>query len=244
MKSEIRVADDADALADEMAGDLAEAVDAAAASGRRFALALSGGSTPARLYARLGEQPWVGRVRWDAVEFFWGDERCVPPDHTESNYRMTRETLLDHLPIKTEQIHRIRGEDPAEPEARRYEGDIRASVTVGPTELPRFDWILLGMGDDGHTASLFPGQALTAQGELCGVARHPTSGQQRVSFTAELIDAAARVAFLVTGAGKAKLVADIIRRTPGTETLPAAQVAPEYGNVVWYLDRAAAAGLD
>ena len=240
----IRVHADAGALADAVAGEIVAAAREAAAAGRKLCVALSGGSTPKRLYERLAEAPHAGRMPWEALDIFWGDERCVPPEHADSNYRMTASALLDRVPIPKTAIHRLRGESDPAAEAARYESEIRRVVPRGPSGMPRFDLVLLGMGDDGHTASLFPGQTLAPSGPLCGVARHPQTATRRVSFTLGLINAAASVSFLVTGGAKAELVRAIVARDPIAERWPAAQVRPGDGDVVWHLDREAGARLD
>jgi 6-phosphogluconolactonase len=235
----IVISEDAATVAARVAHDLADAAHTTAAAGRRFHLALSGGSTPRMLYEILAR----GRVPWKHLELFWGDERCVPPDREESNFHMAREAMLKNAPLVESQIHRIRGEDPPDLESARYEDEITRVVPANRTGLPSFDWILLGMGDDGHTASLFPGAELSPRGDLCGVARHPETGQRRVSFTFDLINAAAHVSFLVTGPGKADMLAAIIGQTAGREKFPAARVAPRRGTLTWYLDREAGAQI-
>ena len=232
-----------DALAVRVAKDLIEAVRKAADENRRFCLALSGGTTPKLLYQHLGSPAFCNKMPWANLELFWGDERCVPPTESDSNFRMVSEAMLSHVPLSLAQIHRVRGEDLPEHESARYEQEIRSFVPSVNDGLPRFDWMLLGMGDDGHTASLFPEQKLKAQNELCGVATHPTSGATRVSLTMKLINASAHVVFVVTGASKAKLVHTIVDQQRGREPYPAADVEPTNGTVTWYLDTAASGAL-
>lgn len=235
----IVIAKDADTVAKRVAHDLVEAARLAAAAQRRFALALSGGTTPKLLYQHLAGPEFISEMPWHCLELFWGDERCVPPDASDSNFRMANEVMLSQVPVSAQQIHRIQGENAPEAESARYASEIRKVVPGQRGSLPRFDWVLLGMGDDGHTASLFPEQELQAENDLCGVATHPTSGQQRVSFTYDLINTASHVAFVVTGASKAEMLATIIGRVPGRERFPAARINPRAGNTTWYLDRAA-----
>ncbi|MDX2019818.1 MAG: 6-phosphogluconolactonase [Deltaproteobacteria bacterium] len=235
----IVIAKDADTVAKRVAHDLVAAARLAASAQRRFALALSGGTTPKLLYQHLSGPEFVNEMPWHCLELFWGDERCVPPNAADSNFHMASEVMLNHVPIRAEQIHRIVGENAPEAESARYADEIRNVVERQRGGLPRFDWVLLGMGDDGHTASLFPEQELQAANELCGVASHPSTGQKRVSFTYELINAASHVAFVVTGANKANMLATIIGRVPGREKFPAARINPRAGNTTWYLDRAA-----
>lgn len=239
----IVISRDASVVARRVAQDLVAAARMAASGGRRFCVALSGGTTPRLLYQHLANPQLAKEVPWNHLEFFWGDERCVPPEADDSNYRMTREAMLDHVPVSPEQIHRIQGEAPPESEAKRYAGEILQVVPPPRDGLPRFDWVLLGMGDDGHTASLFPDQELAHANDLCGVAKHPGTGQLRVSFTYGLLNAASHIAFLVTGENKANMLATIIGRVPGRERYPAAQVSPRVGTLTWYLDQAAGAEI-
>lgn len=205
-------------------------------------LALSGGSSPGVLYDLLAEDYWY-RLPWKDMHFFWGDERCVPPSSPESNYAMAQKRLFDHLAVPDGNIYRIKGEaNPAE-EARRYEEQLRALL---PAEngLPRFDLVLLGMGADGHTASVFPHQAsLWKSRALCEVATHPDSGQQRITLTGSVINNAARVVFLVNGKAKAAVVKEILEGGTGAGQFPASLVAPTDGRLLWILDREAASLL-
>lgn len=239
----IVISKDANTVAKRVAHDLTEAARLAAGAQRRFCVALSGGTTPRLLYQHLASAQLVKQVPWENLEFFWGDERCVPPDASDSNFRMTREAMLDHVPVKAQQVHRIHGETPPEQESQRYAAEIRQFVPTPRDGLPRFDWVLLGMGDDGHTASLFPDQDLSDANDLCGVAQHPKTGQRRVSFTYDLLNAASHVAFLVTGANKADMLATIIGRVPGRERYPAARVNPRVGTITWYLDHEAGTAI-
>lgn len=203
-----------------------------------FTIALSGGSTPKRLF-RLWADEYREAIDWSTVHFFWGDERCVPPDHEESNYGMTKALLLDKVLIPAENIHRIRGEDDPQEEARRYAAEI-ADNTDQLNGFPSFDLIILGMGDDGHTASVFPHQLAFMKDErFCVVATHPESGQQRISITGPVINSAQSVAFLVTGVNKAEKVSAILQKREGYKAYPAAHVQPHSGDLNWFLDEAA-----
>lgn len=203
-----------------------------------FTIALSGGSTPKRLF-RLWAADYRDTINWSAIHFFWGDERCVPPTEEESNYGMTKALLFDHIDIPAENIHRIKGEeDPAE-EAQRYAAEI-ADNTEQLNGFPSFDLIILGMGDDGHTASIFPHQMeFLLEERFCVVATHPESGQQRVSITGPVINSGQRVAFLVTGANKEEKVQAILQQEEGCKAYPAAHVQPATGGLHWFLDEAA-----
>lgn len=239
----------ADAL---MAGAAELVVSAAAAAigaAGRFAVALAGGSTPRRLYELLASPAYARRVDWSRVQLFWGDERCVPPDDPASNYRMAREALLDHVPIPEVNVHRIRAEDRPARAAASYERELRhafatpvgrPSLTVGR----RFDLVLLGMGENGHTASLFPGLGAVREQERWVVGEHvPEMSQWRVTLTPPLLNAAMHVAFLVAGAGKATMLQRVLEGPSEPEALPAQAIAPVDGTLAWLVDTDAAARL-
>ena len=208
-----------------------------------ISIALSGGNTPKALF-----DFWVAQhkndIDWNRIKFFWGDERCVPPDDEQSNYKMTKEHLFDHLPIPENHIFRIEGENNPETEAERYSEILRKELNV-QNGVPSFDIVMLGMGDDGHTASIFPNRIdLWESPEICLVAAHPQSGQKRVSLSGKTINAAQNVAFLVTGKNKAEKVKAIIEnRTEAEKIYPAAKVAPISGNLLWFLDEDSSCGL-
>jgi 6-phosphogluconolactonase len=207
-----------------------------------LAIALSGGSTPKRLFQLLAG-PYLERLYWPAVHLYWGDERCVPPEHEESNYRMTRELLLSQAPIPESNVHRIRGEVGPALEARRYAEEMRRHLPL-ENGRPVFDLVLLGMGEDGHTASIFPDRMdLLVSPEDCAAAVHPQSGQARVTLTGPVINQAREVVFLVAGEGKADIAATILNRRPGWERYPAGHIQPLEGRLRWLLDRAAASRL-
>lgn len=232
-------------MAAAVAADLAAAIAGAARNNTPYFVALSGGSTPGALFGHLARPETAREIRWEWVHFFWGDERCVPPDHPESNYGMARRMLFDHIPIPAENIHRIRGESGPAKEAVRYAREIMMRLPADATGRPVFDRIFLGMGEDGHTASLFPGSpALTESDKICTVAIHPVSGQKRITLTLPVINAAREVHFLVSGAAKSDRVAQIFHQTSGYEQLPAAKIHPPDGKLLWHLDREAAAGIE
>lgn len=208
----------------------------------RFTVALSGGSTPRGLHRELAST-FADRLPWDKVFFFWGDERHVPPDFPESNYRMARETLLSQLPIPADHIFRMGGEVPdTEQAARRYEDVLREILRTPSGEFPRLDFILLGIGGDGHTASLFPGtKALEEKTRgVVGnwVEQHSTF---RITFTYPLLNNAANVMFLIEGSGKAEIVRKALK--DAAANLPCQGVKPANGDLMWYLDQAAGAKL-
>jgi 6-phosphogluconolactonase len=208
-------------------------------SGKKpFTVALSGGSTPKILFQHLAEN-YRDAIDWRHVHFFWGDERCVPPDDEDSNFKMTDETLFQHIGIPKENIHRIRGEAEPAAETERYAAEIQQFVKT-ENGWPRFDLVILGIGGDGHTASIFPDRMeLLTSDKICAVATHPESGQQRISLTGRVIGNARKVAFLVTGAGKKSVVEEIRERTGDWETYPASHVRAAE-DLYWFLDEKAA----
>ncbi len=233
------------ATADESARQAAELVAAlserAVRDRGRFAVALSGGSTPRRLHSLLASEEYRPRISWPHWHVFWGDERAVPPEHDDSNYRMARETLLDHVALSESQVHRIRGESDPIRAADEYEQAIRQALDG---ETPVFDLILLGMGDDGHTASLFPGsEALQEDRRLVATSWVAHLGAHRITFTLPLINRAAAVGFLVEGARKANMVRRVLRAGPAEDPLPASLVQPANGELHWFLDSSAATQL-
>ena len=228
---------------DELANSLSEKVIRLAResiqAGFPFNMALSGGSTPRVLFEKIAsttEDPGL----WEQVNFFWVDERCVPPEDPESNYRMTDETLFRPLSLSYAHVYRVMGEKEPYAEAERYETLLRSQLP-GRQGFPCFDMILLGMGTDGHTASIFPDQMdLLHSGRICEVARHPESGQQRITLTGPVINNAERVCFMITGTNKASVLASIIEEQRGSEKYPAAHIRPDGGILEWYLDEEAA----
>ena len=208
----------------------------------RFAVALSGGSTPKNLYSLLAEN--YADFAWARTFFFFGDERHVSPDHPDSNYRMVNEALLAKISIPAENVHRVRAENPdAAAAALEYEGELRHFFELEPSELPRFDLILLGLGPDGHTASLFPdSEALKEQSRLVVANWVEKLNAKRITFTLPVLNRAAEAMFLASGAGKADIVCQVLRGN-NTPPLPAQRVLPDDGKLVWMLDEAAAARL-
>jgi 6-phosphogluconolactonase len=215
-----------------------------------FVVALSGGSTPRAMYAFLAGEPFLSTAPWRSIYFFWGDERCVGPDHPDSNYRMARETLLSKVPTPPENVYRIPGEiEPPDAAASRYESDIAKTLTrldkdymsAGITPMPRFDLILLGMGADGHTASLFPGtDALGAGGRIVVDNYVPKLGAHRITFTADAINNAHNIAFVLAGADKAEALRHVIEGERRPEQYPSQMIKARAGNLVWMVDEAAA----
>jgi 6-phosphogluconolactonase len=237
----LTVCADPAALAETAANLIIDIATEAVRERGRFMLCLAGGETPRATYARLALPALSERVRWDRTWAFFGDERVVPPDHSESNYRMAHETFLSRVPIPPAQILRMRGEDSdADRAAAAYAASLAEAFGTRRGELPRFDVVLLGLGVDGHTASLFPGSPVLREVFRTASAVHVTAAQipQRITLTFPVLNAAARVIFLVAGAEKAKVVKAVLS---DHAMLPAALVRPTDGELIWLADRAAAA---
>lgn len=238
MDANVVILPDPGALAHEAARRFVALAREAAESRGRFSAALSGGSTPGGLYRLLAEEPYRSQVPWEAVHLFWGDERCVPPDDPGSNYRLAEEILISQVPIPPENVHRVRGELEPSSAARDYEHEIQ-DFFCGPHA--RFDLILLGLGEDGHTASLFPGSPALAETErlvVAATAVYQDRPAQRVTLTLPVLKSARQVLFLVAGSAKAGVVQAVLEGTD--ERLPAWQVQPGAGDLTWLLDAQAA----
>ncbi|MDF1574044.1 MAG: 6-phosphogluconolactonase [Bacteroidales bacterium] len=205
--------------------------------GKHLHIALSGGSTPLAIFKQLAEQS--KQEDWSHVSLYWGDERCVPPDHPESNYGRAREALLEALDLDQDRIHRIRGEEPPPAEAERY-GQELLKFLPNENGFPVFDWIWLGLGMDGHTASIFPQQIeLWTAGSPCIVSSHPETDQPRISLTGGVINVARRVSFIASGSEKASVIRDIFRKEGRYAEYPAFYVNPPGGDLEWFLDQEA-----
>lgn len=202
---------------------------------RPFYIAFSGGSTPREIFRFLAEN-YYDKIKWSRVMIFWGDERCVSPSSDESNFRMAYESLIKNISIPGSNIYRIEAEkDPAD-EAVRYSGMV-GNLLPHKNNLPRFDMVMLGMGEDGHTASIFPGHINLFHSEkLFDVSEHPATKQKRITATGRLINNSKEVCFLVTGANKAERVSQVLQKKPGWENLPASLVKPNDGRLEWILD--------
>jgi 6-phosphogluconolactonase len=232
------VAGDGEALAQQAAPYVAQTLAAAAHARGQCSLALSGGSTPRRTHELLTEAPLRDLVPWDRLHLFWGDERCVPPDHPDSNYHMAYETLLACAPIPPRHVHRVPTQMGAPVAvAAHYERELRGHFALEVEDLPAFDLVLLGMGPDGHTASLFPGgPALEERRRLVVPSEIDYMPHPRVTFTLAVLNAARAVAFLIAGRDKAPALVQALAGDPG---VPAGRVRPA-GELRWYVDRAAA----
>jgi 6-phosphogluconolactonase len=237
---------DSAALANRAAQHFAEMTWETVASRGRARIAVSGGSTPQKAFTLLAD-PTLGyraRMPWDKLDLFWVDERAVAPDAAESNYRMTREALLDHVPLKPSQIHRMQGELEPEVAAARYESELRNTFRLEGAESPRFDLIALGMGDDGHTASLFPHtEALHELGRLVAANHVPQKDSWRITLTWPVINHASSVFFLIGGADKAEVLKEVLLGPHDPERLPSQLIWPSSGILTLILDKDAAALL-
>jgi 6-phosphogluconolactonase len=225
----------AEAAAREFAARAEETINALG----RFAVVLAGGSTPEATYEALARD-YPGELDWSRVHVFFGDERTVPPDHEDSNYRMAHEALLSRVPVGS--VHRMRGELPPAEAAAAYEEELREFI--GPDEFPSFDLILLGIGEDGHTASLFPETSALDVTDRWVVANPVLKLETtRLTLTVPAINAAKAVAFLVAGEGKAKALKEILEGDADPRAYPAKFIRPESGALMWMLDKGAASSL-
>lgn len=229
-------------LAEKFAEDMIKMIKSSSERKEPFSIALSGGSTPELLFTLISNH-FSSAVAWKNVHLFWGDERCVPPDSPESNYGMTKRLLIDKLEIPVCNIHRIMGENDPADEIERYSGEISA-FTQNRKGFPVFDLVILGLGTDGHTASIFPGNTdLITSGKTCEIAVHPASNQKRITITGTIINNADRVVFLVTGKNKATIVKKIIEKSKTASEFPAYYILPSDGTLSWYIDKEAASLL-
>jgi 6-phosphogluconolactonase len=200
----------------------------------RLAVALSGGSTPKRFYELLGSEPYSKRIDWRHIHFFWADERCVPPEHQDSNYRLAFDAFLSKIPLPEENIHRIKGEEEPQKEAGEYEQDIQRFF--GDSHLPVFDLIILGIGEDGHIASLFPGsQSMSEEKHLADFVDNREKKYPRITLTLPVLTNAENVLVLVSGKSKAVIVKKVISEKD--ESLPASLLTKGKGNLLFLLDK-------
>lgn len=241
---EIRVLTTPQELFAAAAEEVVRAANEAVARRGRFTIALSGGSTPRNLHTLLATNARTS-LPWDHMFFFWGDERHVPPTDPESNYRMAEETLLSKIPVASANVFRIPAENPdAATAADAYEQTLRKFFALQPGEFPRFDLILLGMGPDGHTASLFPGTAALQEKSRLVVANWVEKFKtSRITLTLPVLNAARCVAFLVSGTDKAAALQAVLQSDAPGEQYPAKLVRPRDGKLIWLVDRAAASEL-
>ena len=238
---EIELSKDEAGLAEEAANLFITIAAEAVKKNGRFATALSGGKTPAGFYSLLAAEPFSSRVPWNAVHLFWADERCVPPYHIESNYRLASEALITKVPIPMSNIHRMEGEIDPNEAALKYAVELE-EFFGGPW--PKFDVVWLGLGEDGHTASLFPGSRALRVTDRSVTANYIKKlDEHRITLTAESINRASRVVFLVSGGRKAKALKRILNSNNEPCEYPATMISPAGGRALWLIDHSAAAGL-
>jgi 6-phosphogluconolactonase len=243
---EIRIAHDSHTWAAAAAEVVHTIGQEAVRANGRFLLALSGGATPETLYRALTSPAFAGCLDWSRTTFFFSDERGVPPDDPRSNYALANRALFTPLNITPSQVYRMAGESPdPQAAAHEYEQQLRRATNTPPSSCPTLDLVLLGLGEDGHTASLFPGSsALRDDRSLIAVSQSPKDPPIRLTMTLGVINRASVVLFLVTGTGKAEVIRAVLDpKTEAERQLPASLVAPEKGRLIWFLDRAASAEL-
>jgi 6-phosphogluconolactonase len=243
---DIRIHSDSQAWAEAAAEFVLEVGKEAVRANGRFLIALSGGTTPETLYRALTSPAFADRFDWSRTTFFFSDERCVALDDPRSNYALARRALFIPLKIASSQVYRMPGESPdPQAAASEYEQQLRLATKTSPSVQPSLDLVLLGLGEDGHTASLFPGASILRDRQrVIAATRSPKDPPNRMTMTLAAINRASVVLFLVTGAGKAGVVRAILDpRTEAERQLPAAMVSPEEGRLIWFLDQAAAAEL-
>jgi 6-phosphogluconolactonase len=253
--SEIQIYNNSDKLVAAAAEAFVRLAEEAISSRGRFCVALAGGSTPRALHSILAKEDFAARVDWSKVYLFWGDERCVAPDHADSNFRMARETLLDHVPVSEENIHRMRGEIDAQESATEYQAILEryfSTAASTPKSTPhsteslfdRLDLVFLGMGDDGHTLSLFPGTAAIREEILPVVAHHVDKlDAWRITLTPPFVNSARNLVFFVAGENKSERLQEVIEGSGQPDVLPSQIIAPVDGTLTWMVDEAAAAKL-
>jgi 6-phosphogluconolactonase len=242
--AEIRILTTPQELSEAAAEEVVRDADEAVKARGRFTIALSGGSTPKNLFNLLATNA-RNALPWDRMYFFWGDERHVPPTDPDSNYRMADDVMLSKVPVPAGNVFRMSAENPdAAQVAEEYEKTLRKFFQLAPGGVPQFDLILLGMGPDGHTASLFPGTAALQEKSRLVVSNWVEKLKtNRLSFTLPVLNAARCVAFLVSGTDKAGVLKTVLEENPSAEQYPAKLVNPSAGKLIWFLDRAAASSL-
>jgi 6-phosphogluconolactonase len=209
---------------------------------QQFHIALSGGNTPKKLFKILAKQ-YKDKIHWERIHFWWGDERCVSPTSDESNFKMANDLLFTQVPVPSKNIHRIKGENRPEEEAERYAAEISKNL-LSRGGFPAFDLILLGLGDDGHTASIFPDRMdILEDSRIVAVAKHPITAQKRITLTGKVLNNATRVFFLLTGENKSLRVSEIMNNEEAAKKLPANYINPKHGVLIWFLDEPAASKI-
>jgi 6-phosphogluconolactonase len=243
MNRDVQVVANAEAIFRAAAQEWIRLAAEAVKARNSFSVALSGGSTPKGLFTLLATDAALrSQAPWEKTHFFWGDERHVPPDHAESNYRMAYEAMLSKVPAPAANVHRIHGEySNAAQAASEYENELRQFFHLAAGELPRFDLVLLGMGPDGHTASLFPGSAALEERQRMVVSNWVEKFHtDRITFTYPALNNAANVIFLTGGADKTEMLRAVLTGKPQSVPYPSERIQPTHGRLLWLVDEAAA----
>lgn len=242
MKSTIKIFSSIEKLANHSADFLMKKIKENS-SEEYVSIALSGGSTPKRIFKYIAEN-YADNIDWQKLKIFFGDERCVSPDHNDSNFKMVNEMLLGYVSIPSDNIFRIKGESEPVVEAERYSEILKSNLPL-QNELPQFDIIMLGLGEDGHTASIFPNQRdKFHSNKICEVAIHPQTNQKRITISGAVINNAKLVVFIVTGEKKANIISEILSENNSSKIYPASLVSPKHGELIWMLDTEAVQLLD
>jgi len=242
MEPDVRIFTKPEIMAESLAEEFYRYVNNQFLTKNTLFIALSGGTTPLLFFKNLSEfdQQKKNKVDWKRIHFFWGDEHCVPPNHEDNNFGSANKVLFSLINIPEGNIHRIEAENDPEKEAERY-SQLILQLVPSKNGLPIFDWIFLGVGDDGHTASIFPDQIeVINSSKLCNVTRHPETKQSRITLTGTVINMARRITFMATGEEKQEIVKHIINNEPPAKKYPAAKIVPKNGRLDWYLDALAA----
>jgi 6-phosphogluconolactonase len=243
MKPDVRIFEDPDALSQAAADLFIESSGQAILDRGRFLITLCGGNTPLKLYELLAQSPYHEQVDWQHVHVFWGDERCVPVEDLQNSYRQAHEAWLGHVPIPSENIHRVQSDLEPDDASIAYALTLKGFASA-PHDWPRFDLVLLGMGDDGHTASLFPGSEVNpATPTLAVTEKYQDRPANRVTLSPLVFNAARRVIFLVSGESKSETLANVLYGEYQPELLPAQRIRPTDGEIIWLVDQAAASKL-
>lgn len=243
MPENTHIFSDPETVVRALSRSLISALFASESRGSHLHVAFPGGSTPQRWFKFLA-RPSIEKINWERLHYYWGDERCVPPDHPESNFGNMYKDLLSRIEVPEKNIHRIKGELDPEGEVKRYGEELIDSMPSEKNFFPEFDWIILGLGSDGHTASIFPHMQDTIHSDdICVLVSHPQTNQKRISLSLKTINNAKRVSFLVTGMDKAPIVSAVVNKESAGNSYPASLISPLSGNLDWYLDVEAAAAL-
>ncbi len=243
MTSSVKVFKSIENLSEEFCLELFNEINSEQNFTGKINIALSGGNTPKAVFRHLAAF-YKEKLNWKKINLFWGDERCVPPEDPDSNYGMTKKYLLDHINIPSENIKRIMGENNPEEEAKRYSHVIKSGLPH-VNNLPKFDIMILGLGDDGHTASIFPDQMdLLKSDKICDVAYHPVSKQKRITITGKIINNSQKIYFLVIGKNKSSVVNKILNKNDDYLKFPGSHIKPFDGELTWFLDMEAASEIN